>query len=85
MINKTDEPEAGIDKIVKTTIAELVGAEPEDVHLEDRLMEELHMRPSEISDLLENLKNKGLETKEVDIAEITTVEELVTLLDSPEI
>ena len=72
-------------KIVKRVIAEQIGVEPEDVHLSDKFTEELHMRPTDLSDLLENLKNANLDTKDVDLSEIETVEDLITVLDSPEI
>ena len=85
MMNKINTEEPVIDKLVKTIIAEQIGVEVDDIHMNDRLDEELHMRPSDISDLLLKLESEDLDIKEIDVTEISTVEELVTLLDSPDI
>lgn len=69
---------------IKSTLANHLGIDPEDIGLEDTFLEDLHMRPSDFSDFLEELGEDGLRTSELDLSLIKTVEDLVEALSSHE-
>ena len=68
--------------IVKTCLADHVGLDIDDISDEDTFMDDLHMQPTEFSDFLEELTEKGLDTQHVDLSTITTVGELIESLSS---
>jgi len=70
--------------IVKTCLADHAGINVEDINDDDTFMEDLHMIPTEFSDFLEELADKGLQTEDLDLSSITTVGELIESLSSHE-
>ncbi len=61
-----------------------IGIDPSEITDEDEFMTDLHMRASDLSDFLEELSADGLDTSELDLANIKTVGDLVEALSSHE-
>jgi acyl carrier protein len=68
--------------IVKTCLADHIGVNVEDINDDDTFMNDLHMRPTEFSDFIEELTEKGLDTRDLDLTSIQTVGDLVESLSS---
>ena len=64
-------------------LAEQLGVEPEDIHLEDSLRAELHMNSVDLAELAAKLEEEGFGA--VDLSEIETVEELLEALNVEEL
>lgn len=79
-MNKKTKKELG--DVVKEAMAGNLGLEPEDIEGSDTLTNDLHMRPSDISDLIAHLEAQGVETSDLDLGEIETVDELIEKLES---
>jgi acyl carrier protein len=67
---------------VKTCLADHIGLDIEDISEDDTFMNDLHMRPTEFADFLEDLTEKGFDTSDLDLTSITTVGELIESLSS---
>ena len=67
---------------VKKHLAEYLGVEIEDIDDEDSLTQDLHMRPSDLTDFLETLKTNNIDTNTVDLTEIETVGELIDAVNN---
>ena len=83
---KTEEhlPKNLIDQ-VKEILAAHIGVEPEDIHEEDLLAEDLHMSAYDISDFLTLLGENGFEIKEIELTKIETVSDIVEALSSTDL
>lgn len=68
-------------EIVKESLAELLGIETDDISYDDSLRDDLHMRATDITDLLEILNTKGIEISKLELSDIQTFEDLVRGLD----
>lgn len=68
-------------ELLRETLAEYLGIEPEDIDLDDNLMEDLHMRSSDLTDFFEILNSKGFDTSTLDITKIQTLSDLIEALD----
>jgi acyl carrier protein len=77
---KMEPDKTKINIIIKSTLAEKLGVDTEDIQDEDSLSEDLHMNPADITDIIESLKQKGLDTPELYFSETDTVGELVEAL-----
>jgi acyl carrier protein len=84
MNNLTDSE--SITKIVRETLAEHLGVEIDDIKDEDFFDEDLHLNFAELSDFVESLEGKNIDTHKLEISEIETVGDLIEQLNSqPEI
>jgi len=63
-------------QLVKNELAQMLGVGVDDINDDDSLVDDLHLKPNDFTDLLEKLKEKGLDTPDSDISEIDTVSEL---------
>ena len=70
---------------VKEILAAHIGVEPEDIHEEDLLAEDLHMSAYDISDFLTLLGDNGFEIKEIELTNIETVSDIVDALSSTDL
>lgn len=64
-------------KRVKSIIAEHLGVESSDIEDDDSFSQDLHMSPSDIFDLFEVLKEKGICDENCDYSEAETVSDLL--------
>jgi len=80
MMNSTDQK--GIINPIKQHLAEYLGVEIEDIDDDDSLTQDLHMRPSDLTDFLETLKTNNIDTNTVDLTEIETVGELIDAVNN---
>lgn len=71
-----------IAKTVINQLAEHLGLNIEDISSEDSFLSDLHMRPTELSDFLQELGEQGLETNDLDLPSIKTVSDLIEALSS---
>lgn len=71
-----------ISELVKEVLATQIGLEPDDIHDEDLLGEDLHMSPTDISDFVGSLTTKGLDTKDLELTKIETVSDVIEGLSS---
>lgn len=84
MNNLTDSE--SITKITKEALAEHLGVEMDDIKDEDFFDEDLHLNFAELSDFVESLEEKNIDTQKLNISEIETVGDLIEQLTSqPEI
>lgn len=75
-----------IISIVKSTLAEYIGVEPEDIEDDDSFVEDLHMNPTDLTDFIAKLQELGVEVTEPDFTDSETVGEFIENLTSkPEI
>ncbi|KKQ43081.1 MAG: hypothetical protein US60_C0008G0048 [Microgenomates group bacterium GW2011_GWC1_37_8] len=65
---------------IKSVLAKHLGIETQDINLDDSLVDELHMKPSDLTDFLESLEIQGVDTSKIDFTQIDTVEELIDAL-----
>jgi hypothetical protein len=73
-----------IDKSVKKALADFVGIEPDDIEEDYSLVEDLHMKPTDLTDFAQILSNMGLNTEKLDFTEIETFAELMEFLIQPQ-
>lgn len=71
-----------LEKIIKEVLANQLGADPEDIEMDQLLTDELMMSPSDLSDFVVHLGSRGIDTDNVEIAEIQTLNDLVEQLSS---
>lgn len=75
-----------IISIVKSTLAEHIGVEPEDIEDDDSFVEDLHMNPTDLTDFIAKLEEAGIEVTEPDFSDSETIEEFIENLTSkPEV
>jgi len=65
---------------IKSILAQQLGIESEDINPDDSLVDELHMKPSDLTDFLEILEGEGVDTSKIYLTKIETVEELIEAL-----
>ena len=66
-------------------LAEHIGVEPEDVSEEDFFLEDLHMKPGELSDFVHSLGNLEIDTSKLETGSIETVSDLLQALGAVEL
>lgn len=66
-----------ITNLIKKELADFLGIEIEDIEDEFFLTEDLHMKPTDLTDFVENLSKKSFPTDQLDLTEIETVSDLV--------
>jgi acyl carrier protein len=81
MTNQQDPKSKEIDSLIKETIAVQLGVDAEDVSVDDSFSDDLHMGPTELSELIEGLGKKGIDATRIDLSDVVTVSELIELLD----
>lgn len=81
MSNQRDPKTKEVDSLIKETIAEQVGVDVEDVSADDSFSDDLHMGPTELSELIERLWKKGIDTTRINLSDVITVSDLVELLE----
>jgi acyl carrier protein len=75
-----------IVSIVKSTLAEHIGVDTEDIEEDDSFVEDLHMNPTDLSDFIAKLETEGVEVSEPDFTDSETVGEFIeNLISKPEI
>ncbi|OGM09138.1 hypothetical protein A2159_01780 [Candidatus Woesebacteria bacterium RBG_13_34_9] len=72
------------ENIIKVTLAQFLGIEPEDINDDDSFVDDLHMTASEISDYLLVLQEKGIDISKLDINSLETISELTENLNLDE-
>ena len=70
------EPRNEKDKL-KLVLAAHLGLEPGDIKDDDSIADDLHMTPTDFSDLMTTLEDKGYDVSKVKLTEIENVEDLV--------
>lgn len=68
------------EKLVKQILAEQLGVNVEDVNSDDDLLDDLHMSPSDLSEVMGSFVRAGAEVIEADIKDAETVSDLVDLV-----
>lgn len=76
-MEKTEKNYQKIEKVVKEILSEMLGIETTDISNLDLLTEDLHMNPTEITDLIEKLAQKEIFIEEGVFKDIETVGELI--------
>jgi acyl carrier protein len=67
------------DQVIKA-LSDYLGVDPEDIKEEDSIYQDLHMQASDLSDFMETLQTLNIETGNIDLTEIETVEDLIDAL-----
>lgn len=75
-----DNELAQIREKVKGLLANFLGVEMEDIEDESTLVEDLHMKATDITDFMESLNTNGFDTTGFDLASIETFEDLIEAL-----
>lgn len=65
------------DHKIKEILANILGIEIDDIHDDFLLVDDLHMSPNDLTDLIEAFSNLGHETKDLDFDKIDSVEKLI--------
>ncbi len=76
--------ESKLDFKIKAIIADSIGVETSDISNSDRFTEELHMSLAELTDLIEKISETGINTENIEVSELTSVEKLIEKLESEE-
>ena len=69
-----------ITNLIKKELSDFLGIEVEDIEDDFALVEDLHMKPTDLTDFQEILTKKNFPTEKLDFTEIETVEDLVDFL-----
>lgn len=67
---------------IKERLANHLGINSEDISLDDTFFEDLHMKPSEFSDFVEELHESGTDTSQLDLPSIKSVGDMIEALTS---
>lgn len=70
---------------IKELLAQYLGLEPEDISDDDSLVGDLHMSATDLTDFVETLGDKGIDTSPLDLPNIETVSDLIESLISEEL
>lgn len=70
--------------LVKKMLAEQIGVEPEDINYSNSFSDDLHMTSANITDFVESLSALDIDTNEIDLVEVKTLEDLLEVLDLTE-
>jgi len=68
---------ADIAKSVRKLLSDYLGIEPEDVEDDYSLTEDLHMKPTDLTDFCDILSKNSFEVNSLDFNEIETFSELI--------
>lgn len=82
--NLHKQSELSIEK-VKKELAKQIGVEVEDINLEDRFLDDLHMNATDLTDFIENLSSKGFDTKKLDFSNLESLNNLLEQLEVDEL
>lgn len=69
-------------KRVLEILADYLGAEVDDLSLGDSLSEDLHMKPTDLADFFNLVKEEGLEIGDNDITDLMILEDLVEAVEA---
>lgn len=69
-----------ITNLIKKELSDFLGIDVEDIEDDFSLIEDLHMKPTDLTDFQEVLTKKNFPTEKLDFTEIETVEDLVDFL-----
>lgn len=69
-----------IENRVKKALADYLGIEPDDIEGEFSLTEDLHMKPTDLTDFMEILSNMNLGITSIDFTDIETFSDLIDYL-----
>jgi acyl carrier protein len=69
---------------VTNLLADQLGVDVDDIHETDSLKDDLHLNPSDLSELFETLDKNGFDTSSLVMADIETFEELVDAISTKE-
>ena len=83
-MSKSKDTEKSLEDRVKKILANQLGVDTDDISCEDSFAQELHMTPADLTDFIEDLSKEGFETKEIDITQITNLNDLIDILSSQE-
>ncbi len=70
---------------VKEVLAQKIGVEPDDITGEDSFLEDLHMSPTDLSDFISALNVLDIDTSQIDLTDLNTLNDLIDLLSSKEL
>ena len=73
-----------IRKAVLTIISEHIGVDTKEVKDEDVFSEDLHMRATDLTDILEKISQEGIDITKIDLEKTTTVGDLIDTLITEE-
>lgn len=66
-----------ITNLIKRELSNFLGIDIEDIEDDFSLTEDLHMKPTDLTDFIETLSKKNFPTDQLDFTEIETVEDLI--------
>ncbi|KKR44852.1 MAG: hypothetical protein UU51_C0007G0013 [Microgenomates group bacterium GW2011_GWC1_41_20] len=69
-----------ISESTKKELANFLGIEPEDIENDFSLTEDLHMKPTDLTDFMEMLSKMNFDTDKIDLTEIETFSDLIDAL-----
>lgn len=69
-----------VKNIIKKNLSEFLGIEPDDIEDDFSLTEDLHMKPTDLTDFMERVGNLGYDIQSVDMTEIDTFSDLIDAL-----
>jgi len=69
-----------IRKTVLTIISEHIGVDVKEIKDEDIFTEDLHMRATDLTDIVEKISQKGIDITKIDFEKTTTVGDLIDTL-----
>ncbi len=81
---KNDIKSNPIRKIVLTIISEHIGVDAKEIKDEDMFSEDLHMRATDLTDVLEKISQKEIDITKIDFEKTTTVGDLIETLITEE-
>jgi len=64
-------------KSIRIVLADFLGIEPDDIEDDFSLTEDLHMKATDLTDFVEILSKKGIDTESMDFTEIDTFTDLI--------
>ena len=69
-------------KNIKSVLAAYLGVEEDDISDDDSFTDDLNMEANDLSEFIEKLSQTGVDTKQIDFSEISSVNELADAIES---
>lgn len=69
-----------IKNTIKKELSEFLGIEPDDIEDDFSLAEDLHMKPTDLTDFMDKIGSMGYDTDSVDLPQVETFSDLIDAL-----
>lgn len=76
------DPKDKILKNIKNVLSQYLGVEEDDISDDDSFTDDLNMEANDLSEFIEKLSRTGIDAKQIDFSNISSVNELAEVIES---